>query len=565
MSDSLTFAPLRMSRRLSSASVCHHYLSAYRVLTKYILGLAARLEKLPNDHGAYDLINQGLPPSKCFEGTREKLIADIMTWFHNEDPATPQFFFLNGIAGIGKSTVASTVCSLADESKELGASHFFSRLGGRTNPANVFTSFAYQLAKQNGPIKSEIAQALEDDPDVGLQAIKNQLLKLIVKPRSRLHNPPSQLLVVMDALDECQEVGAAELLSHLLSQLATIPFLRVLITGRPEHHITSMFSRRNHQRIIMHNIEDHIVQRDIEMFLRGRFKELQGQFLGMGIQWKWTEEQLRVLVKRSGKLFVYAVTVYKYISDRILADPEAQMKILLDAKTLPNPFSPYADLDALYLQLLHIIIPPTRRDVRLIVRFQKVIGTLVTLIEPLPIESLSLLSHTPESQVRVVLNQLPSVISTSSEVQLIPQIYHPSFPDFLKDPTRCTDEDLLVDPSLVNAHLAANCLKLMTSNLKRDMCGIKDPSKANGDVEGLNHCIKSTIPAWLRYACIHWGEHVAKAKVGDPEIKEHLEEFCRRGVVYWLEVLSLLGCLERATSFLEQIREWAVSKPLFYF
>jgi len=164
-----------------------------------------------------------------------------MAWFNQEDGACPQVFFLNGIAGIGKSTVASTVCSLADESGQLGASHFFSRINGRTNPANVFTSFAFQLSEHNHSMKKEIAEALERDPDAGFQVIKNQLTKLIIEPLSRLTDSPPRLLFVIDALDECPEAGSSELLSHLLSQLTAIPFMKVLITGRPEQHITSTF------------------------------------------------------------------------------------------------------------------------------------------------------------------------------------------------------------------------------------------------------------------------------------------------------------------------------------
>ena len=259
------------------------------------------------------------------------------------------------------------------------------------------------------------------------------------------------------------------------------------------------------------------------------------------------------------------MTVCKYIADCSIADPEAQMQILLDATVLPNSSSPYAELDALYLQLLQVIIPETKRDVQLVERFQHVIGSIITLIEPLPVDSLSLITDTPEPQVRVALKQLSSVISTSSDPQTTPQIYHDSFPDFLQDPTRCSDKNLHVDPSLSNARIASNCLKLMTSYLKRDICDIKDPSKPNGEVEGLKYRIEAAIAPWLRYACIHWGEHLAKAKVGHLEVKEHLEEFCMRGAVYWLEALSLLGCVEIAAPFLGQIYGWAVSKATISF
>jgi len=485
-----------------------------------------------------------------------------MTWFHNQDRTCAQLLFLNGIAGIGKSTVASTVCLLVDGNGELGGSHFFSRINGRTNPANVFTSLAFQLAKRDQILKKEIAGALEKDLDAGRGEIKNQLLTLIVGPLSRLPNPPSRLLLVIDALDECSVADSGELLIPLLFHLPTIPFVKVLITGRPEQHITSALIPRpglQLQAVVMHNIEQHIMEKDVEIYLRASFAELQERLRRRGIEWRWTEGQLKTLVKRSGKLFVYAVTVYKYISNPKLADPEEQIKIILDAETPPNSLSPYADLDALYLQLLKIVLPLTDRDGRLIDRFQEVIGSIVTLIEPLPLASLTRFITTKEGHIQLMLEAMTSVISAPENSQGIPEVYHPSFPDFITDPTRCRDEQLIIVSHQAHARLASSCLQLMITHLKRDICNIKDPSKLNDEVAGLENRVQDAIPSWLRYACVHWGQHISKASVGNLQVKEHLEKFCRHRVMHWLEALSLLGRLEKGADFLEGVRKWAVS------
>ena len=483
-----------------------------------------------------------------------------MTWFRNDDAICPQLFFLNGIAGIGKSTVASTVASMVDETGELGASHFFSRAKGRTSPTTVFTSFAYQLSRHDRWMKKEIAQALEDDPDAGFQVIKDQFRKLIVEPLARLPHPRHRVLLVIDALDECQEAGAVELLAHLLSQLQNIPFVKVLITGRPEHHITSTLNQRAaHQAVVMHDIEQHIVEKDIELFYRVRFEELQERYRDMGILWKWTEGQLRELIRRAGKLFIYAVTVYNYLGDSAVSDPAEQMNAILDASAVPGSSSPYAELDGLYLQLLQFCIPQGRQDPRLVNRFRQVVGSIVTLVEPLSVSSLALLLDISEDQVRASLVKLPSVISVPALPGIPLEIYHPSFPDFLHDSARCVDERFLVQPAESHSFLAIRCLSCLVSNLKRDICDIGRPLKLNADVQDLDDRVKVAISPWLRYACIHWGEHVAKASVDDQEIKQHLEDFCKYSLLHWLEALSLLGCLEKAAPFLRGVQVWAVS------
>ena len=481
-----------------------------------------------------------------------------MAWFEMHERNSPQLFWLNGIAGIGKSTVASTISSIVDKRGELGASHFFSRINGRINHATVFTSFAYQLSKYDRRMKKEIAQALDEDSEVGFQAIKDQFRLLIVEPLSRLPFPPNRLLFVIDALDECQEAGAEELLTQLLAQVSHIPFLKVLITGRPEHHITStLHLRKGHETIVMHDIEQHVVEGDMDVFFRGQFRKIQEQFRRMGVIWEWTEEQLRELVRRAGKLFIYAVTVCKYIGDRGIAEPAEQLRIVLGAGSVLCSSSPYADLDALYTQLLSVAIPP-KRDDRLVERFHIAVGAIITLVEPLPIDALVRLTNLPIAPLGALLVKLSSVLSIPDSCSDTLEIYHPSFPDFLKDPRRCEEERYLIVPAHAHARLAANCLDLMILHLKRDMCGIKDHSKMNKDVEGLEDRVRKVIPPWLRYACLHWGQHVINAPAEDVKVVESLERFCQVGLVYWIEALSVLGCLESATQPLIRIQNWAV-------
>ena len=72
-------------------------------------------------------------------------MADIKAWLAEKPGGGSPIFWLDGISGIGKSTVAKTMAEFAEEQKILGAS-FFSRTDGRTNLAVFFNTIAYQLA-----------------------------------------------------------------------------------------------------------------------------------------------------------------------------------------------------------------------------------------------------------------------------------------------------------------------------------------------------------------------------------------------------------------------------------
>ena len=61
--------------------------------------------------------------TSCFEGTRSKLIEDIMSWTSSENSS--QFtYILYSIAGIGKSTVAKTLAECTARSNTPGGSLF---------------------------------------------------------------------------------------------------------------------------------------------------------------------------------------------------------------------------------------------------------------------------------------------------------------------------------------------------------------------------------------------------------------------------------------------------------
>jgi hypothetical protein len=94
---------------------------------------------------------------------------------------------------------------------------------------------------------------------------RQQLEKLLIAP---LHTPVenrrplvkegSHILIILDALDECKTWGAR------FSCISQLPFIRVLITSRPEPHVYSVFSQhQNHSKVVPHNIEASVVENDI--------------------------------------------------------------------------------------------------------------------------------------------------------------------------------------------------------------------------------------------------------------------------------------------------------------
>ena len=482
-----------------------------------------------------------------------------MKWFENPIKNVTPIFWLNGIAGIGKSTVARTIAEAIDGQKQLGASFFFSRINGIMDPNSLFSTMALQLSSFNQEIRKEIAGVLEKDPDSGRQLLRLQLQKLIIDPLLKLKDPPPRLLLVIDALDECLDDGAKEILQHLLSLTPRVPFLKVLITSRPEHHIESAFEESaSHTGVVMHNIEDFIVQQDLKIYLRDCFEVIRKRWPS----WWWTEAELDELVRRAGRFFVYISTVKQFVGDPHIGDPRSQLDILLKASspsdTADYTSSPYHFLDHPYLHVVNNAMPPAKRK-HTLARYQTIVGTIIIMVDPIPVESLAQLVGLSIGNLRSALSFLPSVISLPTSDNKEPQIYHPSFPDFITDPDRCEDADLVIIPHDHHRRLATRCLFLMMEHLKRDICGINDSSKLNSEVEGLQERAKRAIPPWLRYALFHWGTHLEQSPQGDSQVKEGLESFCTKSLLYWIEALSVLDRMEVAIPLITRVHTWAVS------
>jgi len=77
----------------------------------------------------------------CLPNTRVDLLHEIYKWADGQDKRC--IFWLNGLAGTGKSTIARTVARRYFDQKRLGASFFFSKNGGDvSHTAKFFTSLA---------------------------------------------------------------------------------------------------------------------------------------------------------------------------------------------------------------------------------------------------------------------------------------------------------------------------------------------------------------------------------------------------------------------------------------
>jgi hypothetical protein len=80
----------------------------------------------------------------------------------------------------------------------------------------------------------------------------------------------------------------------------------------------------------------------------------------------------------------------------------------------------------------------------------------------------------------------------------------------------------------------------MTKELRRDPCGISDPSKLNSEIPELRSMCNNSISGAVQYACYYWAFHLSKSALSDALLAD-LRSFSSKSLLYWFEALSLLG------------------------
>jgi hypothetical protein len=344
--------------------------------------------------------------------------------------------------------------------------------------------------------------------------------------------------------------------------VAELSPLKILLTSRPERNITQAFKPGElgplTRRLILHEVALDVVQNDIEQYLTSSLALIRQSY---ELECTWPlKVDVQDLAHLSSGLFIFAATSVKFIDDRNYSDPRGQLtNLLCNTDTLSeSSSSPHRHLDQLYTQVLSHAFP--HASPRLAGRLKMVLGTIVLIRNPLSSLALEALLNLRASSVRETLVHLHSVVIVPEDEMQGIRLLHPSFFDFITNPTRCRNPSFVVNAKTQHTMLARACLDTM-KGLRRDICGIKNPSILNNEVEDLSTRIIQHIPLHLQYACRHWAFHLAHAMVSDV-LLDAMTEFSSKYLLYWIEACSLLGELRSAILALDTAQRALAVRPL---
>ena len=502
----------------------------------------------------------------CLPKTRQGLLDDIVAWVNN--PIGGSVFWLYGAPGSGKSTVANTIGSLFSDLKRLAASFRFSRdTNQRNEPTLLFGNLTSQLAYFDSRLRKEIISIIKSQGNMDSLPLQNQLKTFIVDVL-RAVEFTGPVVLVIDAVDESgRDTARAGLLRALSAELPRLPsFVKILITSRNESDIRSKLARISES----HSIDSiQGTTADILTFIENQMLQIRASHVDLPPTWPG-DRRLDSLVNQAAGLFIWAAVACNYIKD---GDPKVRLHHVLSGDGSRRERAEVA-LDSLYLEILCRCCGTISSDV-----FKYVVGSILFAKTPFSQRGLDsflglgdhligepmVLPNGSEVELASstsILNSLTSILHAGETIRII----HPSVFDFFTTARRCSDNRFYINSSNQNHILTDRCFRVMSELLRRDICGINDPTKFNSDVLDLDDRLQEHVPEHLRYACQFWSLHLEDIPVGDNEIYDKATEFLFQHFLHWLEVMSLLEKVDSVFNMLLQAQHWfKVRYPVFHF
>ncbi|KAH8824122.1 WD40-repeat-containing domain protein [Flagelloscypha sp. PMI_526] len=461
----------------------------------------------------------------CTPKTRVDILRTIMSWARDNDHSLQSsLFWLFGLAGTGKSTIAQSVCEMLDREGLLASSYFCSiQLDSRASRRLVPTIIRH-LASRYTIFRQQLVSRLAGHPDYCYAPLPVQFQELFCAPWNALVEKSGDIpscVVVIDALDECNSGESAlglilDAIDH--GQLQGIKFL---LTSRPApRFVERVLKQSRGTHIALHELSKANVSNDIEAFLQ---EQLQGQL---------KSTQIRELASQADGLFIFASTLVKYIEPSYELTPQ-EKQIRLQQILTSSHQRDCPGLETLYSCIIRDALSSEKFGVAGFRRRLLILQTVVSTHQATSANTIADIVRMNVEDVITLINSLHSVLFTTGPSEPI-FVIHASFRDFVvsqgQEPFRC-------DPSSLHSTLARYCLSRLRGGLKFNICNVQSSFTMDSDLPSPI----ATVGESLAYACQHWWGHIKRCNTDmQQDMREDIIRLLEEKGLFWIEAMSLL-------------------------
>ena len=511
----------------------------FRVEQELLLG------RLKSVEAGYDL------DRRCMEGTRQSILNRIITWVTNPqekiDAPKRNTYWFYGSPGIGKTSLAHSICETLHDGKHLAGAFFCRRDDPHLSELrNILPTLINALAGIFPPFRSMVADRLRNDRNLTSKSMKHSLFLDLIRNLPR--QPKHALVFVIDALDECgDDQGRPVLLKVLIDATAHATWLKIIVTSRPEADIQRFFDAPTRSSHVRYDLAtDREASADLRTFAQSQFDSVASKWY---LSTPWPEEALfnRVVSQANG-LFIFIKTVVLALEN--CADPAESLEANLQASAGTGLNSLYA----LYSNILKARIVHKKAE------FQWVIGVLLAAApyRSLCEETIAELAGVRPHLVKKWVDDLSSLLYRDEGANGRIRVRHLSISDFFVNDD-CQYCDYKVNLRKANARLGISCLKTMVDQLRFNICKLEDSRFANANVEDLQSRIEQNISDSLQYSSLYWSNHLCfTPDNGDHCTWGSVKQFFEGSLpLFWIEVLSIMGAVPIGAPSLRRVISWA--------
>ena len=483
---------------------------------------------------------------RCMDGTRQSLLNQITDWVANtsgqENGLQRNAYWLYGSPGIGKTSLAHSICASLHERNYLAAAFFCRRDDPNLSESiNILPTFIYKLALLFPPFRIIVAKHLRDDPNLTPESLKGSLFLDLI--HSLPHHPEHTLVFVIDALDECGDAKSRpRLLKALTNAAAQAPWLKIIITSRTEVDIQHFFDTLTQSSYLPYDLAtDRDASADLRAFAQSQFDLVA---TGWHLDTPWPKElDFNKVISRANGLFIYVKTLVLALER--YEDPEESLKEALQDSAGTGLESLYT----LYSNIIKVQIVHKKAE------FQRMIAVLLTTspYRTLCDEAIAELAGVKPYLVKKWVDALSSLLYRDEAANRGVRVRHLSVYDFFVS-DRC---DYQVNLRDADVQLGIACLELMTTQLRFNICNLEDSRLANADIKDLSSRVQQNISDALQYSCLYWLNHLCfpPANCG-PCVLALGRFFGGLYPLFWIEVLSIMGMVPIGVPSLRKLLPW---------
>ncbi|CCA76951.1 related to archipelago beta form (F-box-WD40 repeat protein) [Serendipita indica DSM 11827] len=381
----------------------------------------------------------------CLTGTREAVLQTIYRWAGDITSDKP-IFWLCDIAGSGKSTVAMSAADAWKKEGVLGGQFFFSLTSSEGSTTDKFCStIARDLVDYIPKLAPHVAGAVKRHPSLIRSSLQEQFRMLVIDP---LHHLQGRVILVVDALDECQSGSQRrELVEMLSTAVREAKNLKIFMTSRPDPVIQAVLgslSIKSKLEDRLHDVHHRDNIDDIATYIQ---KELNGVL---------PEAKRLRLVEKANGLFIWASTACRMLSSETTLDlPESIYDRLISVDQT-------GEIDDVYKLVFERMDPKSHTTM------SSMLALLLAAFEPLSTDDLDdifkNLGHKWSS--RALVQNLGSVLSVDPSTHLV-QFRHPTLVEYLRRCSLASAPDkantLHLDLTKAHGQAASWCLKRLMS------------------------------------------------------------------------------------------------------